>query len=264
MNAERIQIPDLTHVTFAKGCHWLDFDEVDPATLDPNAPGAHCALEFVNRHILKQPREEDNHACPAIARLTTSINDRIEDDDKRTETIRARIEAIVNADVSPEVTRRRGFRCLDLYIRTIVPLWLELVPALKPDADALRALPEIVDDETAAHCASAVRKAVVNARAAWSAAWSAAESAAESAAYSAAESAAWSAARSAALSAAESAAESAAYSAAWSAAWSAAYSAALSAALSAAYSAAYSAAWSAAVDEVCGLILDAIEEELAA
>jgi hypothetical protein len=127
--------------------------------------------------------------------------------------------------------------CLDWIVRTYTPTWLELA-GLADDAAALRALPEIVDLDTAKVAGPVVRASQKKADAAWTAAGDAAWTAAGDAARAAARAAAWAAARDAAWTAAGDAARAAARTAAWTAARDAAWTAARAAAGDAAWTAA--------------------------
>ena len=124
----------------------------------------------------------DAPACvsPVIRAFCAAWNDAIPDDHTRTRLLRPLLPVILDTRSTPEVEERRSFMALDWLIREHLPAWLDLVPALQPHADALRA----ADPITSLVSASAIRPLVLAARkeaAARAAAWDAALAAARDA-----------------------------------------------------------------------------------
>ena len=184
-----------------------------------------CAMEAVAWLAGEPHTDHPSCVCPAIGEFVRSWNDSLPDDASRARLLRPLLPDLIGTNTSLADTDTRAWMGFDYLVREFTPAWLDLVPALKEHAIALRALPEITKDTpmdalraVGLVCGAAETAASAAWRAAWRAAWSAAWSAAESAAWSAARSAAESAAKSAAWSAARSAARSAAESAAKSAA----------------------------------------------
>jgi len=182
-----------------------------------------------------------------ISAFLRSWNDGLPTDADRVRLLSPMISRLVGSKSTPAVEERRSYLSLDWLIRVYTPTVLILVPALAPNAVALRGLPEIVDLTTA----QAVSETVRSAR---DAAWDAARAAAFDAAWDAAGAAAGAAAWAAAVAAAGDAAGSAAGSAAWAAA------------RAAACAAAGAAAWDALAPTVATLqasVLDLVDRMLA-
>jgi hypothetical protein len=151
---------------------------LDPSTITLGAgshpPGgdAMCVMEAV-AYVAGEPWSDDPAcACPVIAVLLRRWNDDLPDAD-RTRLLAPLIPRLVGSRSTPEVEQRRALMALDWLIRVYTPAWLDLVPALRDHAKALRALPEIVDTATARTAAAR--------DAAWDAAWDAARDAARTA-----------------------------------------------------------------------------------
>jgi hypothetical protein len=202
------------------------------------AKGAHaglaeglCTMEAA-AYLAGEPHSDHPAcACPVIAAFLRTWNDGLPDDAHRDLLLKRFVPKVVGSRSTAGVERRRSLLALDWLIRTYTPAWLDLVESLKPHAASLRALPEIVDMDTASAAAPVVRAARDAAgSAARDAAWAAARAAAGSAARDAATDAAWDAARAAATDAAWDAARDAATDAAWDAARDAAGAAAWDAA----------------------------------
>lgn len=197
----------------------------------PTRDAGMCAMEAV-AYIAGEPHSDHPMcACPVIAAFIRRMNDNLPDDDTRTRLLGPLVPRIVGTRSTPEVERRRSLMALDWLIREYTPAWLDLTPALADHAAALRALPEIVDTDTAQHArpvvaaardaaeaaalATARDAAWDAARAVWDAAWDALR-VADGVAAEAALDAAWDAAGVAALVAARAAPRAAA---AWAAGW---------------------------------------------
>ena len=177
-----------------------------------------CLLEAAS--FLAGEPFSDHPRCVSttIAAFGRRWNDDLNDAD-RDRLLLPLLPEILNT--APTDERLLGFECLDWFLRTFVPAWLELCDETKEFADKLRAMPKVTD-ENAAEFAEINRAAEVAAK-------SAARSAVWDAVRSAAGVAAWRTARGADESAAGVAARGAAEVAAWSAAWSAATDAATAA-----------------------------------
>ena len=132
---------------------------------------------------------------------------------------------------------QRSYLALDWLIRTYLPTWMRLVPALVPQADLIAGRGPIRTLDDAAAIGDLVREAAAQSAAAWDAARDAAGAAAGAAAWAAAGDAAW----------------AAAWDAAWDAARDAAWDAARAAARDAAWAAAGAAAWDAMAPTVGAL-----------
>ena len=113
--------------------------------------------------------------CPIIAAFLRSWNDSLLTDADRDRLLKPIILEVLDTRATSNVEQRRGFMALDWLIRVFTPKWLDLVPKLKPHADALRNLDEIADltGATAAGKLTAATRAAARA-AAWDAAWDAA------------------------------------------------------------------------------------------
>ena len=199
------RVKQLNNLTLQHGSHSAD-----------DAGRAMCAMEAV-AWIAGEPHSDHPQcASPAIAAFMRSWNDGLNDAD-RDRLLKPFLVRLVGSRGTPEQEERRGLMALDWHNGVMLPAFLELVDELKPQAEAVRAdhlNPDVI------------RKARMEARAAWDAArdaaWDAAGDAAGDAAWAAARVAAWAAAGAAARVAAWDAAGDAAWDAAWVAAWDAA------------------------------------------
>ena len=193
---------------------------LDSGSHEPS-DGEFCVMEAVAYIQGEEWSDAPKCVCPVISTFLRAWNDGLPDDATRTRLLAPLALLCVGTRSTAGVKLKRSWMAFDWLVRECAAEFLSLTEALKPHADALRALAPIdatnfdmvVPIFKAAD--SAVRSAAYSA--AYSAARSAAYSAADSAALSAADSAARSAARSAALSAADSAVRSAADSAAYAA-----------------------------------------------
>ena len=149
----------------------------------------------------------DRPSCvdPVIAAFCRTWQDGL-DDEQRETLAKPLIPLVLDTAGSDELQDRRAIMVGDWSWRVVLPMWLDLVPALSGHAAALRARPEATTvDELreltafgAAARAAAQEAAQEAARAAaWDAAQEAAWDAAWAAAWEAAGAAAWAAARAA-------------------------------------------------------------------
>ena len=234
---------------------------------EANYVGNLCVMEAV-AYVAGRPWS-DSPPCvsPVIASFMRNWNDSLPSDSERDRLLKPLIPALIGTKSTDKLEERRSFMALDWLIRVHTPKWLDLVPALKPHALALRKLEEIGDlaGVTAAGVSvKAARDAAGDAwgaagGAAWGAAWDAARGAARGAAGAAASTAASTAARDATWGAAGGAAGDAASTAAWAAARGAAGAAASTAAGDAARGAAGDAAGAALKPTTEWLQLSAVD-----
>jgi hypothetical protein len=195
---------DLSTVLFGVGQHRI----TDAPTGDRDL----CIMEAV-AYIAGEPWSDSPAcACPAVSAFLRSWNDALSDADRdRLLPAAVWVPRLVGSRGDHATKERRAYIALDWLIRVHTPAWLDLVPSLAMHAEALRALPEVVDlasAEASKDVGYAARDAAGDAAggAAGDAAWYAARVAAGYAARDAARVAAWYAARVAAGDAARSAA----------------------------------------------------------
>jgi hypothetical protein len=208
---------DLSTVLFGVGKH--------PRTDAPSGDRDLCIMEAV-AYVAGEPWS-DSPACasPVVSAFLRSWNDALSDADRdRLLPAAVWVPRLVGSRGDPATEERRAYLALDWFIRVHAPAWLDLVTSLASHAEALRALPEVVDLVSAVASRDVVAAARAAARAAaGDAAWDAARAAARAAAGDAAGDAAWYAARAAAGDAAGDAAWYAVWDAAWYAVWNAAW-----------------------------------------
>ena len=131
-------------------------------------------------------------ACPVLTSFAIRLNDSIQDDVLRTRLLAPLISSLAGSKSSPEVEQRRAYYFADRAVRLFAPLALE-AKGYTEQAARLRALPEVVDSQTADAAADAAARAAAYAYAAAYAADAAAAAAADArtaAAYAAADAAA--------------------------------------------------------------------------
>src|SRR5215472_2000672 len=86
--------------------------------------------------------------CPVIASMVRRLNDRIVDDKLGTELLAPLLPKLIGTRAALPVMRRRAFIAADFSVRVAAPLALE-ARGQKENAEKLRALPEVVDCESA-------------------------------------------------------------------------------------------------------------------
>ena len=206
-----------------------------------------CLMEAVAFMGGEEHSDQPVCACPVIAAYARNLNDQMGEgptgDALRAKHLLPIAQKLIGTRSTPEVEQKRMYFFADRAVRLFAPLALEAA-GLTEEAETLRSLPEIVDEQTAEAATDAA-----------SVAWAAAAAASASAAYAAA----WAAARAAAAASAASAAWAADASAAWAAdaADAAAYVAARAA--DAADRTAAGAAWAQAaqvLSEACEISLE--------
>ena len=201
-----------------------------------------CVMEAVAYIAGEKWTDHPQCASPVIAAFLRSWNDSLADDDRQQ--LKAYIPRLLDSRGTPEQEERRSWMALDWLARAQAATWLRLAK-LDTHADAITALPELIDPAT---CKAAQPTLAAAGAAAGAAARAAALAAAGAAARAAAGAAAGDAALAAAGAAALAAAGAAALAAALAAAGAAAGAAALAAAGAAAGAAALAAAGAAARD----------------
>jgi len=207
---------DLSTVSFGVGQH--------PRTDAPTGDRDLCIMEAV-AYIAGEPwSDSPDCASPVVSAFLRSWNDDLSDADRdRLLPAAVWVPRLVGSRGDPATEERRAYLALDWLIRVHTPAWFDLVPSLASHAEALRALPEVVDLASAVASKDLVYAAEAAAlAAAWAAAGHAARAAAGHAAGHAARAAAWAAAGHAARAAAGHAAWAAAGDAARAVAWAAA------------------------------------------
>jgi hypothetical protein len=174
-----------------------------------------CLLEAVS-YVAGEPWS-DHPKCvsPVLAAFGRSWNDAL--DDATRQRLKVYIPRLIGTAGSSEIDERRAWMATDWACRVSAPVWLRKA-GLVAEAEALEALPEIVDSASAKAAQGALNRAKTKAAAAWAAAGAAAGAAAWAAAWDAAGDAAGDAAWAAAWAAAGDAAGAAAGAAAWAAA----------------------------------------------
>jgi len=156
-----------------------------------------CAMEAVAWLAGEPHSDHPQCACPVVGAFMRRWNDSLPDAD-RTRLLCPLLPLLVGSRSTPAAEERRSCLALDWLIRTHTPAMLDLVEALRPDAAALRAMPEIVD-MTSAEAAGVLVRSVGRRAAARAAAWDVAWAAALDAAWASAWGAAWASALGAAL-----------------------------------------------------------------
>jgi hypothetical protein len=190
-----------------------------------NVDGKLCVMEAV-AYVAGRPWS-DSPPCVsnAVGAFMRSWNDGLPSDEDRDRLLKPLITTLIGTKTTKADEQRRAFMAMDWLVRVWTPKWLELVPALKPHALALRECEEICDAAGLVAAATKLSAAREASAAAWAAARAAAGAAVWAAAGAAAGAAVWAAAGAAAGAAARAAAWDAAREAAWAAAWEAAWDA---------------------------------------
>jgi hypothetical protein len=178
-----------------------------------------CLLEAVAWWAEEDHSDQPECVSPILGMYGRSLNDVLPDGKRQR--LRVYIPQLPGT-AGDGLDERRGYIALDWLVRTYLPAWLRLVPALIADADLLARHRPIETLEDAAAVGEIVRDAESHTLTARDAAGAAAGYAASAAARDAAGDAAWTAAGAAARDAAGAAAGFAARDAAGDAAWAAA------------------------------------------
>jgi len=171
---------DLSTVSFGVGQH--------PRTDAPTGDRDLCIMEAV-AYIAGEPwSDSPDCASPVVSAFLRSWNDDLSDADRdRLLPAAVWVPRLVGSRGDPATEERRAYLALDWLIRVHTPAWFDLVPSLASHAEALRALPEVVDLASAVASKDLVYAAEAAAlAAAWAAAGHAARAAAGHAAWAAA------------------------------------------------------------------------------
>ncbi len=161
-----------------------------------NPESGFCLLEVVSMFANEPFGDHPQCVCPVLAAFGRSWNDSLPNNQRQR--LKQYIPRLLNTRSTKAVEERRALMAADWLIREFTPAWLELTPALKLHAEALRAHPEITGTagflSIAPILVAARKEAGAAGAAAWAAAWDAAWDAAGAAAGAAARAAAWDAA----------------------------------------------------------------------
>lgn len=114
----------------------------------PSRGDGMCAMEMVAWLAGEEHSDEPQCACPVIAAFVRAINDGLPTDPVRTRLLRPLVPMFVNTRGTAADERRRGMLVVDALIRSLLPHLLDK-RGKKIEAAALRAVPAIVDVETA-------------------------------------------------------------------------------------------------------------------
>jgi len=155
-----------------------------------------CAMEAVAWLAGEPHSDAPKCTCPVIAGAVRRLNDRISDDDTRTELLRPLLPKLVGSRASRKVMLKRGYVAADMAVRVFLPIALD-ASGLKEEAARWRSFEEIKDRSSAITARDGIRAqkyayaAAAAAAAAAYAAYAAADAdAAYAAAYAAADAAA--------------------------------------------------------------------------
>jgi hypothetical protein len=117
-----------------------------------------CLMEAVALLAGEEHSDFPECACPVLAAYARGINDRMgrgpEGDALRNKYLLPLAEKLIGTRSTPEVEIKRAFFFADRAVRLFAPLALETARCTER-AETLRALPEIVDRQTANHAALA-------------------------------------------------------------------------------------------------------------
>lgn len=172
---------------------------------EPNGEFQACVIEAAAYIAGESWSDQPKCVCPVIRRFMISWNDELPSDTERDRLLKPLLTKVVGTR-NPDIEERRSYMALDWLVRVHAPKFLELTGDLKPHAQTLRDLDEIVDLAGAMAAGNQVFAARAAAR---NAAWDAAGGAARAAAWDAAWDAAWAATGDAARAAARAAARDA-------------------------------------------------------
>jgi hypothetical protein len=130
----------------------IDESKLADITLEYGSHGSRkagmCAMEAV-AFLANEPHSDaPKCACPVVASLIRRFNDRLPDDETRTRLLRPLLVKLVGSRSTPEVERKRAYLAADWAVRECTPLALESAK-LTDEAAKLRALPPLVDAESA-------------------------------------------------------------------------------------------------------------------
>ena len=104
-----------------------------------------CVMEAV-AYVAGEPwADHPRCACPVLTSFMIAWNDALPDDATRDRLLKPYVLRLIDTRSTPAAEERRSYMALDWLIRVHTPKWLDLVPALRRHAKALRDLDEIMD-----------------------------------------------------------------------------------------------------------------------
>lgn len=103
-----------------------------------------CAMELVAFVTGETWTDRPDCVCPTLGAFVRAWNDALPDG-TRDEILKPFLARLVGTRGSAALAERRGYMAADWLVRTHTPAWLRLAGCAAP-ADALEALPEIVDE----------------------------------------------------------------------------------------------------------------------
>ena len=142
---------NLTTLTLAVGSHNPDSSEM-------------CLLEAASYQAGEPWSDRPQCVSPVLAAYGRNLNDVLPENTRQR--LVPFIPRLLNT-AGDGLDEQRSYLALDWMVRTSLPAWMRLVPALTAQADLLAASPEVVDRTTAAMISMLVREAVSQAIAAW-------------------------------------------------------------------------------------------------
>jgi hypothetical protein len=105
-----------------------------------SAPDMMCAMEAASWLVGEEYSDHPQCVCPIIAACMRRLNDRMNDEDRQM--LKPYIARVLNTRADHVTEARRTWIAVDIVIRKIAPLWLDLA-GLNAEADALRALARV-------------------------------------------------------------------------------------------------------------------------
>lgn len=109
-----------------------------------------CLLEVVSYLATPSPYGAlPQRACPVIIMFMHNWNNSLPNDEDRKRLIEPLIPLVGFSLSTQAVQERRMYMALDWLVRVYTPKWLDMVPALRDDAENLRRLEEISDVKSA-------------------------------------------------------------------------------------------------------------------
>lgn len=133
---------DLNQIRFGPGTH--------KPTATPTGDRDMCIMEAVAFMAGELWSDAPTCASPVVASFLRVWNDALFDKDRdRLLPAEKWIPRLIGSRGDNAVEERRSYIVLDWMVRTNVPAWMDIIPALSKYAAELRALPEIVDSATA-------------------------------------------------------------------------------------------------------------------
>lgn len=145
MSIDSIDSIDLSTITLHRGSH---LDRSDGL----------CINEVVAWLAGEPHGDNPSCVCPVLRRLTMAVNDRMRDAGARTRLLMPYAPRLIGTAGDPAATQRRTYIVADWAVREIAPIALDAAGMVE-QAAILRALPPIVNQETARQAAAAANAA---------------------------------------------------------------------------------------------------------